>query len=145
MTPRALDLLRGVAARRQAEEDWLEGEAILDEHRRRAEAAAARASERLRAAEEIRRSGRRDPYALGVLDAAHLHLTRAREEAGRLRDVEARCVALRARADAARAEVDRLLGRTPPRAFGPPQTPLRISARPEPVEGRTPLRSRRCG
>jgi hypothetical protein len=109
VTSRATDVRGGVAAHRQAEDDWLEAEAIVEEHRRRADAAAARASDRLRAADALRRSGRRDPWALGTIDAAHLHLARAREEADRLRDVEARCAALRARADAARAEVDRLL------------------------------------
>jgi hypothetical protein len=118
VTPRALEVRRGVAAHQQAEEDWLEAEAVVDERRRRAGAAAARASDRSRAAEEIRRSGRQDPYALGMLDAAHLHLARAREEAGRLLDAEARCAALRARADAARADMQRLLGATGPARAG---------------------------
>lgn len=128
MTARAMEVRRGVAAHRQAEEDWLEAEAIVDERRRRVEAASAHASDRLRAAEEIRRSGRQDPYALGMLDGAHLLLARARDEAERLLDAEARCAALRARADAARAEVERLLGRHEA-AVAPARDAIRVVGR----------------
>jgi hypothetical protein len=139
VTSRATDVRGGVAAHRQAEDDWLEAEALVEEHRRRAEAAADHASERLRAADALRRSGRCDPRALGTIDAAHLHLARARDEAERLRDVEARCAALRARADAARAEVDRLLGRSAQRTRIADGRGIVVGA------GAAPLRSRRCG
>jgi endo-alpha-1,4-polygalactosaminidase (GH114 family) len=84
----------------------VEAGAIVAALRRSTAAAAARASERLRAAEALGRAGRRDAFAMGVADAAQLLAERAAAETRRLDAALREEERLRARVSAARAALD---------------------------------------
>ena len=75
-----------VLAHDRALSDWLEAEALVERLRRAVRAAEGRATERIRAADAMRRAGRRDPFALGVADAARVLEGRVRAAEGRLRE-----------------------------------------------------------
>ena len=95
-----------VADHDRALADWIEAEAIVAALRRSAAAAAARASERMRASEALGRAGRRDAFAMGVADAARLLGERAAAEGRRLEAALREEQRLRARVAAARAALE---------------------------------------
>ncbi len=100
---------RAALAHQAAEQNWLEAEAAVERLRRGVEAAAARAEERLRFAETLRRTHRLDAHSASTVTAAWVHAERAAAEAARLAQAERVHDRLRMIAEARRAELSALL------------------------------------
>jgi hypothetical protein len=96
--PREGDVASAVRVHREAQDDWLEAVALVEELRMKEAAARLRAEERLRLAGDALRGRRSDPRTVAILHAAELHVVQARAETERLAAAETRLEALRARA-----------------------------------------------